>query len=181
MLTVWHAARIVFAHWKYVVGALVGSLTVLVAILLASHQTLLVSYYQLPSTGVVDEIQLILRLLLAAPIAIGWFAFSGVVLLCLWIGMTAALAVYTVRHTANFRWRAFGQLGLGSVSALIGLGCVACGPLLLGGLLSLLGATGVILLLPWHGTELLIIAVPLLWYATYSTARVLQAPPTCAV
>ena len=121
-------------------------------------------------------------LLLGTTHSLGWLPVGLVVLSSVLLSVTLSLGVYVWRHHR-------GQLGRrtsaatvgGSIAAVLGVGCVACGPLLLGSAFAVLGASGVLLLLPLHGAEFGLIAVGLFSYALYALAKVISAPATCAL
>ena len=59
---------------------------------------------------------------------------------------------------------------IGSLAAVIGIGCAACGAALLLSFLSLFGLSGLLLALPLHGVEIGILGVGLLVYTSYRLA-----------
>lgn len=69
------------------------------------------------------------------------------------LGIDLALVTYHVRvHGLSFE--SSGSSALGAVLGMLGAGCAACGPAVLVGLLSLVGAAGALTLLPFEGLEL---------------------------
>jgi hypothetical protein len=79
--------------------------------------------------------------------AVGLLVVAGLV------GVDVAMVVYHVReHRLTVEQGGSGLLGV--VLGTLGAGCAACGPAVLVGLLSLVGATGVLTLLPFEGLEL---------------------------
>lgn len=85
---------------------------------------------------------------------------TGVVLLALsaLIGVNIAMVVYHFREH-DLSVRDGGGSTLGVVLGTLGAGCAACGTAVLTGLLSLVGATGLVTLLPLEGLELSLIAL----------------------
>jgi len=78
--------------------------------------------------------------------------------------------VYHVReHGLNLKTGGAGTLG--TVFAILGVGCAACGSAVLVGLLSLFGASSTLLLLPMEGLELLVVALVLLVLSIYWLAE----------
>jgi len=78
-------------------------------------------------------------------------------------GITSAMIVFLVkqrRTAATGKSIAFGSGGL--VSGVIGIGCAACGSLILGVILPSLGAAGALAALPLNGEEFGILSVVLL-------------------
>ncbi len=69
--------------------------------------------------------------------------------------------------------------GIGLFLAFIGVGCAACGTALIAVLLSFLGLSTMIRLLPYQGQEIGYIGIIFLCMATYSLAVKVTAPTTC--
>jgi len=69
----------------------------------------------------------------------------------------------------------------GFTSGLLGIGCAACGTVILSGLLQLLGIGWLVTYLPLHGAEFGIIGVILLMVTTYSLAKRINDPVVCPV
>lgn len=70
---------------------------------------------------------------------------------------------------------------VGTVVAALGIGCASCGTAILFGILSLFGASGLILALPLHGQEFSIIGVAGLLYSCWYVLGKLQNPFVCEV
>jgi hypothetical protein len=109
----------------------------------------------------------------------GWFAVGTIIATDLLLGMVMAMVWYAWRHQRAHSWRTTAATTSGTIAALLGLGCIACGPLLLGSILAVFGASGIIALLPLHGAELSLFAIALLCYALYAISRVITAPLVC--
>jgi hypothetical protein len=71
--------------------------------------------------------------------------------------------------------------GLGTTIAVLGAGCVACGTAVLGGVLSLFGLSGILVLLPFGGSEILWLSILLMILATYINSRELGKPKSCDI
>jgi hypothetical protein len=69
----------------------------------------------------------------------------------------------------------------GFVSGLFGIGCAACGTILLTGILNLLGITWLLTYLPLHGAEFGVIGVGLLAFTSYAVAKRINDPLLCSV
>lgn len=91
------------------------------------------------------------------------------------VGLTAAFGVQALRE--NDLGGGDGLIGtLGAAVGTAGAGCAACGPTVLAGLLSAIGLTGVLSLLPFHGLELLVLGALLLLLSLHRTAATMAAP-----
>ena len=97
-------------------------------------------------------------------------------------GINVALVVYFLRRKIG----EVKQMGitngfLGITSGIVGIGCAACGSLLLTSVLSLFGASSILAFLPLAGGEFSILAVILLVISTHTIAKQIQQPGTCNV
>jgi len=82
------------------------------------------------------------------------------------IGINMAVATYHVREHRLSVGQGSGSLG-GVVLGTLGAGCAACGSAVLAGLLSVVGASGLLLALPLDGLEFSVLAVFVLVLSLY--------------
>ena len=69
----------------------------------------------------------------------------------------------------------------GAVSGVLGIGCAACGSVILTGIATSLGATGVLLILPLHGGEFAFLGIGLLMWSIWHLAKKINDPLVCLV
>jgi len=105
-------------------------------------------------------------------IGTNYSAVDGVALLVVTalVGANLALVVYHLREHDLSASGGGGSL-VGVILGVIGAGCAACGSVILIGILSLFGVSGLILLLPFDGLELSMLAVVALLLSTYWLAE----------
>lgn len=98
------------------------------------------------------------------------------------LGVQLSFVITYIRR-AQTGWqvlhRAHAASVAGMVAGLFGVGCAACGSVIVSGLLSFIGANGLLLLLPWHGQEFGLLGIGLLLWSIYFVARKLQSPLVC--
>ena len=95
-------------------------------------------------------------------------------------GMQIALMTYLIKERVQSH-RAMGIGGLGLVFGILGIGCSACGSILLTTVLGL-GLSGAVLRgLPLHGSEFSLIGILLLLLSIALTAKQIASPPVCAI
>ena len=70
---------------------------------------------------------------------------------------------------------------LGLVSGFLGIGCAACGTLVIAPLLSFLGASSLLAALPLGGQEFRVLSIGLLTWSVYLISKVIQDPALCKV
>lgn len=136
------------------------------------------------SVGSVESLfQLWWGLLSGTPHSMGWLAVILVLITGALLGLITSMILYAWRkkRTQGSWKRLLASTGGGAFAAVLGIGCIACGPLLIGSLLAAVGATGLLLLLPFHGAELGILAILLLLYSLHTVCRIITAPATCAI
>lgn len=98
------------------------------------------------------------------------------------LGMNLSMIIYFMRRRAA----GLGQSGVtagvfGIISGVAGMGCAACGSLLLTSILSLFGASGILAFLPLAGGEFGILGVILLAISLYLAAKQIQNPTVCKI
>ncbi len=95
-------------------------------------------------------------------------------------GISTAMIVYLLKQK---RVAAAGQnitIGSGAVaSGVVGIGCAACGSLILGGAVPFLGATSALALLPLDGAEFGILSVALLVVSLLLISKTIAEPAAC--
>ena len=95
-------------------------------------------------------------------------------------GLTTAMIAYLVKQR---RMAAAGQsIAIGSgavVSGVLGVGCAACGSLILGVVLPSLGAAGALAALPLNGGEFGILGVALLFVSLLLISKNITEPAAC--
>jgi len=82
----------------------------------------------------------------------------GSLLVAALLGIDLAMVTYHL-HEHGVSWRSGSGSALGALLGTLGAGCAACGPAVLVGLLSMVGAAGALTLLPFEGLELTGLAV----------------------
>jgi hypothetical protein len=108
------------------------------------------------------------------------FSFWMVILLVVITGINVAMLTYLLRRQATAR-REAGASIFGVIAGIFGIGCAACGSVLLTTILGI-GITGsIISFLPLNGVEFLIIALSLLIYSTYFVSKKIINPMVCKV
>jgi len=108
-------------------------------------------------------------------------ALSTIVIATLF-GVNVAMVVYFLRRKISEVKQTGITTGLlGMMSGIVGIGCAACGSLLLTSALALLGASSILAFLPLAGGEFGILGVILLAISIHSIARRIQYPAVCKI
>ncbi|MEI6810720.1 MAG: hypothetical protein WCK60_01565 [Candidatus Nomurabacteria bacterium] len=94
-------------------------------------------------------------------------------------GINISLAYVYVKTRGEIIFKSGLYSGIGLFLAFIGIGCAACGTALIAVLLSFLGLSTMIHILPYQGQEIGYIGIIFLCMATYSLAVKVSSPTTC--
>lgn len=107
---------------------------------------------------------------------------SYTIAIALLFGINLAMTIYFLRRKVSEVRQSGVTTGfIGLASGVLGVGCAACGSLLLTSGLSLVGVSGIIALLPLSGGEFGILGVALLSLSLYLIAKQIQNPAVCNI
>ena len=175
------ALRIVFKRPLYIFVSILVALSIAGITLLWTNLPLLLNMLSNDATSFGFVLTLAGKLLWGAPHSMGSLAVTMIIVNATLLGIIVSMLWYAWRkkYTKGSWRKLFGATGTGTLAALLGVGCIACGPLLVGSILAMFGAGGLLLLLPFHGAELGLLAVVLLGYALYTLAKLITAPAVC--
>ena len=173
----------VFSNYQYLLACLLFSLFIAFTTLLWANLALLSTVWQSEITTFYFKLSLTWQLLLGAPASMGLIAVIVIIVTSIMIGIVGCMSWYAWRSKQAGRElrTSFTSSGVGLLAALLGIGCIACGPLLVTSLLALVGGAGLLFVLPLHGAEFGYLALLLLSYAIYTLSKVIMAPAICVV
>lgn len=176
------ASREVFAHPVYIGMALLISLVGFVAELWLPNFSLLGAVFAAPEATLAIKMELLWSLIGGIFTNFNAVAAFSTLAVPLLFGIDIAMIVYFLcRRRAQLpRGELAASLG-GAASGVIAAGCAACGSFLLVTILSFLGATGALALLPLHGGELGLLSVALLLFSIALIAHKIVAPVVCQI
>ena len=106
---------------------------------------------------------------------------SSTILIAVLFGVNVAMIVFFLkRKIIEVKQGGIITGFFGITSGIIGMGCAACGSFLLTSILSLVGASSVLLFLPLGGGEFGILGVVLLTISIHLIAKQIQNPAVCS-
>ena len=109
-------------------------------------------------------------------------AASYTIIIAVLFGINFAMIVYYLRRRiVGTKHNGIFTGFFGVASGIIGMGCAACGSLILYSILSLFGTSWILSFLPLRGGEFGVLGVILLATSIYMTSRQIQNPATCKV
>lgn len=162
----------VFRNARYAQLAIVVAFIVLSAALLLPNTNLIAQIYNSDSLSVVGKMSFILDIYGSIFTNFTTLSAFTTITTSVLFGINISLLLYYIRRrqsAATGRSAEWSSLG-GIISGVFGVGCAACGSVVLSTLLTTFGAGGLIALLPFHGAEFGILGLLLLsasiWYLT---------------
>jgi len=171
----------VFKHPAYVFFALGISAIVFAFATWLPNVSLLVEVMGHPGASLIQKLELPIALLGSITTNFTVLSASYTILIAILFGVNLALLVYLVRNRAATIKQSGATSGvLGVLSGLLGVGCAACGSLILTSVLSLAGATGILAFLPLGGGEFGILGVVLLVWSLYTITKQIEKPLICS-
>jgi hypothetical protein len=174
----------VFSQAQYIqIAASIAFIAISVAILLP-NTAVLWQVFSSPAITFLAKMQFLLSVYGSLFTNFTFFSALYTVGITLLFGINSALLVYYIARRrspnySNVRGNTAGFFGL--VSGLFGIGCAACGSVIISGLLALFGAGSLLALLPFHGAEFGLLGVILLSFSVFQLCKRIADPLVCTV
>src|SRR3990167_10157871 len=176
------ALQKVFRKPTYILLALITSSAVFVFAVWLPNIPLIVKVMGHPGISLTQKLDLPISLLGSIVTNFTLLSASYTIAIAILFGINLAIVTYFLRRRIVEVKRDGVVTGfLGLVSGVIGMGCAACGSLLLTSILSFLGATWILSFLPLAGGEFGILGVILLSVSIYLIAKKIQNPAACKI
>lgn len=170
----------VFSDYRYILVAIAAALLAFTLSIWLRNISLIVTAFTSSLFSFGDRVLLLSRL-------IGGISTADTVLVAvlrlvmsLTFGVNIALLVYYfVQRQKLPATKANATTIGGLIAAIFGIGCSACGTLVLSAILSSVGAIGILALLPLAGGEFLILSIVLFMASIYWIAKSIQTSVIC--
>lgn len=171
----------VFRHPRYVVGAVVVALSALSAALLLPNTQILLQVIRSGAVGWGDKVHFVLSMYGTLGSNFTLFSATLLIITVVLFGINIALLTFYIRRRQEASRGTVAHMASigGVVSAVLGIGCAACGSVVLTSLLGLFGASGLLLLLPLHGVEFGIVGLVLLVVSIRYLIKRIEDPIIC--
>jgi hypothetical protein len=154
-------ARLVLTVPTYALVGLVAALVALSVFVLTQNLTLVGDVVVGGTLPLSNRLRILVGLYPFLGTSFSAVTGVAIVVVAALVGVDIAMVAYHFREHGLSTRESGGSLA-GVVLGTLGAGCAACGSVLLAGLLSLFGASGLLLLLPFEGLEFTLLAlVPL--------------------
>jgi len=181
---VWGVIMRVFARPLYLALLVSVAALTLSVLLLLPNQSVLVDVLFSPMVGFTTKLSFLVSLYGSLGTNFTLFTATYTVLIAVLLGVNVSLLWYYAARARKLskadRTLTFTGVG-GFVSGLFGIGCAACGTILLTSIVNLLGITWLITYLPLHGAEFGVIGVGLLLFTAYTLAKRINDPLLCTI
>jgi len=172
----------VFSDVRYVLGALGVALTIVIATLLLPNKSVIFQVIQSDTLSLDAKMLFIFNILASIKTNFTFFSASYLFLVAFLFGINIALLTFYIRkrrEVKNNKRAQFTSVG-GYVSAVLGIGCAACGSIVLTAIFGLVGAGTIIAFLPLRGLEFGIVGVVLLLLSSHYLIRRINDPLVCS-
>lgn len=181
-MTFWVLRR-VFRHGRYVMVAIGVALTAFSAALLLPHWNTLGQVWGSDVVDLKTKVSFFFSLYGTIGSSFTTFSRSVLLLTVILLGINMALLIFYIRRRQEASGGRAAQLaGVGGVvSAVLGIGCAACGSVILTAVLSFFGAGGLLLLLPFHGVEFGVLGIVLLLVSIRYLIKRINDPTVCTI
>lgn len=170
----------IFRDWRYALGAVTVCVAVFALSVWLPNLRLLVVVWADFSIALSDKFSLSISLLPSIATNFTFLSASYTVAIAVLAGINVAFMTHLVRRQRGQILQAGATVGMfGILSGTAGVGCTACGSLIVGALLGTIGGAGVLALLPFGGGEFGIIGAALLGYSMHLLAKQITKPSVC--
>ena len=179
MNTLTNAFKIVFGNWRYTLLAAMAALIVFAFATWLPNLRLLFSILANPLVSLGDKLMLPLNLI--GSIATNFTVRSAfyIVASALLAGINVSLVTYYVRRQRRISRAGAAAGSLGLLSGILGVGCAACGSLIVMSAFGTAVGASIIAFLPLKGEEFGIAGVLLLGISAYVSAKQIAKPLVC--
>ncbi len=166
----------IFSDFRYILIAfIVALLSFIFAVLMPNLQ--LVWQVVSGSYLIKEKILFVFSLLGAITTNFTFFSALYTIIISLLFGMNMAMIVYVIKQRTLKKGSLATSIA-GGFSGVLGIGCAACGTLIINSLLPFVGAS-FIALLPWKGQEFGVVSVLLLLMSFCFIIRSISQPKVC--
>lgn len=180
--TIVEASKEVLARPAYLGLAATIALTAFLASLWIPNFRLIGAVFTTPAVAFGIKLQLLGSLLGGIATNFGALAAFSTAAIPVLFGVDIAMIAYFLRQKRARLPRGEIAAGVGgAASGAVAAGCAACGSFLLAAMLSFLGASGALALLPLKGGELGLLSIALLLLSIFLIARKIAAPVVCEI
>lgn len=171
----------VFSQFRYILIASLVAMLALSAAILLPNTAVILQVLQSQSIDLGAKLSFLGSMYGAFLTSFTFFSAFYTLALASLLGVNTALLTYYIRRrqkaVSNTGGHAAGVLGV--ISGVFGVGCAACGSVIITSLLVLVGAGGLLALLPFHGAEFGVLGIIFLSISIYQLGKRINDPLVC--
>lgn len=173
----------VFSHPRYAFFMAMVAFIVLSAAILLPQYAIIKQIFLSDMFTFAEAWSFVLRVYLSLGASMSVLSGTLLVLMSLVFAIDVALMTYYIRRRQLvLRDRKAKLVGVGgTVSSLLGIGCAACGSVILSGVIGLFGGASFLALLPLHGAEFGVLGLVLLLGVAGYLLRRIDDPLVCPI
>jgi len=175
------ALKTVFKNKFYMVFALFFTTVLVVLATWLSNLRLIFNIFKLSSANFLEKISFIFSLTGSITTNFTWLSASYTVLIALFFSVNLLMLIFYIRTRKKFLQKSGVASFGGLISGVFGIGCSACGSVILGPFLTFVGAGGLLAYLPFGGQEFGLLAVGILGVSIFLTAKKITEPLVCKI
>lgn len=176
------AFKRVFGRIRYVVLASIIAFGVFVLSVWLQNLKLVLIIITSSIATILEKFNILAGLLGSIQTNFSVFSAFYTIAIAVLFGINIAMIVFYIRQLRVFPRQGGAAMSLsGFISGMFGIGCAACGTLVLGPLLSLIGAGGLIAFLPFGGQEFGVLGLSILGFSIFLVAKKIQDPLVCNI
>jgi len=168
---IFNAFKKSFASVGYVFIALLIAMVVFSLSVLLPNRELVLQLIFSTDNNVYNVISVLIGLLGSIKTNFTLFSAANIIAISVLFGINAAMLIYLIKIQKQQRPFGITTSFSGLMSGIFGIGCAACGTLVLAPFLTFIGAGGVISFLPFGGQEFGMLGVGILAFSIFLVAK----------
>ena len=176
------ALKQVFAGGKYILVAVTAALGVFILATWLPNLGLVWQIVVSSSVSLSDKAQVLVALIGSIGTNFTVFSALSTVAISVLFGANLAMIIFFLGARRQFIGQGGSAAGLGGLaSGFFGIGCAACGTIVLAPVLSFAGASALIAFLPFGGQEFSVLGMGMLGFSLFLIAKKIGDPLVCSV
>lgn len=134
------------------------------------------------SATLYDKVKILYSLIGSIGTNFSAFSASYTISIAILFGLNIAMVAYYIRQRKIFLRQSGAATSFsGLIAGIFGIGCAACGTIILGPILVAVGAGGILVFLPFGGQLFGVLGVLILGFSIFFNAKKIEKPLTCDI
>ena len=180
------ALKRVFSKFSYTLLAFTVGWFIFSISVFAPNLKLISKVFKSQAISVARKINFVLDLYGGLDTSISVFSAITIITVAVLFGINIAMLVYMLKRNSAVsapkrQGKSIFSTFVATIVGVLGIGCAACGSLILTPLITALGATWILTALPFGGREFSLVAIILILISIYSLCKKINDPLICPV